>query len=245
MKQRLQEKANRKATMTEALISACRECYDSERYGAAQLLLNSGADVNGMDEYGRTALTTASQFGPPNLVRLLLDRGADVNLASGLADDNRLTALIWASRVGHVMCGAAPSQRRQHNLSIVELLLARGADLTQTDKDGRTALYWARRRRSNRDVEHNRDVELLLLEATVWLLLERGANANLSDVVPVPDGSPLSIAINEEVKGLLRAKREERKRSWERCERIAEELMKVVWHPEGRMLKYEELDELD
>jgi len=221
--------------MTEALISACRECYDSERYGTAQLLLDSGADVNGMDEYGRTALTTASQFGPPNLVRLLLDRGADVNLASGLADDNRHTALIRASGVGHIMCGAAPSQRRQHNLSIVELLLARGADLNQTDKDGRTALYWAHRR-------SNRDVKLLLLEATVRLLLERGASVNLSDVVPVPDGSPFSIAINEEVKGLLRAKREERERSWERCECIAEELMKVVWHPEGSMFKYEELD---
>ena len=63
--------------------------------------------------------------GPLGVVRLLLEKGADVNAnyPSGV------TALIWASREGH--------------LNVVKLLLEKGADVNARDKFGRTALMMA------------------------------------------------------------------------------------------------------
>ena len=48
----------------------------------ARLLLEAGADVNGVGEGGFTALHSAAQNGDEELVRLLLERGADPELAS-------------------------------------------------------------------------------------------------------------------------------------------------------------------
>jgi uncharacterized protein len=55
----------------------------------ARLLLDSGADVNGRGEGGFTALHSAAQNGDEELVRLLLERGADPTLAT---EDGKLPA---------------------------------------------------------------------------------------------------------------------------------------------------------
>jgi ankyrin repeat protein len=55
----------------------------------AQLLLDSGADANGRGEGGFTALHSAAQNGDEDLARLLLERGADMSLAT---DDGKLPA---------------------------------------------------------------------------------------------------------------------------------------------------------
>jgi ankyrin repeat protein len=47
----------------------------------ARLLLDAGADVNGRGDGGFTALHSAAQNGHVELVRLLLERGADPDLA--------------------------------------------------------------------------------------------------------------------------------------------------------------------
>jgi uncharacterized protein len=60
----------------------------------ARLLLDAGADVNGRGEGGFTALHAAAQNGDEELIRLLLERGADPELAT---DDDRRPADLAAN----------------------------------------------------------------------------------------------------------------------------------------------------
>jgi hypothetical protein len=50
------------------------------------VLLKHGVDVNATDEHGETALQAAIGVGEPQLVRLLLDHGADVNGGAGVKE---------------------------------------------------------------------------------------------------------------------------------------------------------------
>ncbi len=88
-----------------------------------ETLLNNGAAVDAVDEFGRTALMFASSGGYDHIVKLLLDHGADANAQDRF--DN--TALMWACHGCH-----AP---------IVRLLLKNGANVAlrnvgDTDAEG-------------------------------------------------------------------------------------------------------------
>jgi len=62
------------------------------------MLLEKGADVNGKDSSGHTALICAAKVGHIETVQLLLARGADTN-----AKDNwNETALGHAAAKGHL-----------------------------------------------------------------------------------------------------------------------------------------------
>ncbi|KAI5789510.1 ankyrin repeat-containing domain protein [Pyronema domesticum] len=88
---------------------------------------------------GSTMLLQASRIGHEGIVRILLKRSVNVNVAGG----NGLTEMMWASGGGHN--------------SVAELLLqAEGVDINSRDNSGRTALPWASR------YGHNSVVELLL-----------------------------------------------------------------------------------
>lgn len=87
----------------------------------AKRLLDSGSDVNAVDELGFTALMCAAIRGSRESVELLLDAGGDANMT----DDDGMTALMWAAR----------SQNRDS----LEGLLKAGVILTVKDKQGRTA----------------------------------------------------------------------------------------------------------
>ena len=150
----------------------------------AQRAIDDGADVNVQDEYGLTALMQASNYGKgyTEIVKLLLDHGADVNMTS-----NGDTALMFASTNDHT--------------EIVRILLDHGADINVQDKYGQTALMQA----SGEECGHTEIVKLLLdhgadinvqdeygqtalmnaieFEYTeiVKLLLEHGADPNLQN----------------------------------------------------------------
>jgi ankyrin repeat protein len=56
------------------------EAADCRTQGVAisEALLRAGANVNGRDNYGRTALLAAARDGNADIVRLLLEHGADL-----------------------------------------------------------------------------------------------------------------------------------------------------------------------
>ena len=87
------------------------------------ILLDRGADVNGQDVFGFTALHLASGRGYTDIVTILLDRGAAVN--------------------GQNIFGFTPLYMAVPYTDIATALLEHDADLNVTDKDGRTPLHLA------------------------------------------------------------------------------------------------------
>jgi uncharacterized protein len=131
----------------------------NKQYSFARFLIDRGADVNLVGGYGRTALyaivdirnedysalparKTEDPLPTLDLVRTLLDRGANVTAAltanlpgrSGMdSGDTTLTE------------GTTPLMRaaRAGDTAVIRLLLAHGADPQVTTKDGNTALMFA------------------------------------------------------------------------------------------------------
>lgn len=82
-----------------------------------------GADFNKADDYGRTPLHVAASADYSEMVRFLIDRGADVHVAS--AGEGQ-TPLHYAAKNEAVQC--------------VKILLAFGADIDARDYKLRSAL---------------------------------------------------------------------------------------------------------
>jgi ankyrin repeat protein len=107
----------------------------------AKLLVEYGADVNGIDADGHTALMEAANGGHLNVVKFLIEHGANVNAAATLSVDytGSNTALMHASEKGHV--------------NVVKLLIKHGADINAKNKNGDTALSFAENN-SHTEVAH-------------------------------------------------------------------------------------------
>jgi ankyrin repeat protein len=116
-----------------------------------ELLLKNGAKVNavsapvmglpsknGPSEFGKlTALLMAAPFGPPDLIRTLLDAGADVN-----AQDVRgMTPLMLAIATD------------RPDKAVIRMLLDHGANPQIKNNKGETAADWARREASQPGLE--------------------------------------------------------------------------------------------
>jgi ankyrin repeat protein len=114
----------------------------------AKILIDHGVDLEAKNEDGQTALhwaiiggdyagietLMAPEMGKrpktrkvnQDMIKLLLDRGANVNARSGVGH----TALHWAVVRG--------------SLAVVDMLLNHGADLLVKDDEGKDAIDWAR-----------------------------------------------------------------------------------------------------
>ncbi len=106
------------AHLTQQLIDAARLGYLEEVRG----LLKRGADINGRDSFGDTALAWAARNRHTQIALLLIDDGADLNSRNERGN----TALVWAAM--------------NDNAVMVRALLAKGADPTIKNAQGSTAL---------------------------------------------------------------------------------------------------------
>ena len=103
-----------------------------------QLLLEHDADVNTLNNNGRTPLQIAAANGTIDVVRVLLEHGANV----GAQDSEGITALHLAA-----YCRAL-IMRNKGDVDIVRVLLEHGANVGAQDSEGRTALHIAADSRS-------------------------------------------------------------------------------------------------
>jgi ankyrin repeat protein len=147
---------------------------------AAELLIRAGADVNARERWaGQTALMWAGAQLQPEMVKLLLANGAEVDARSTVREWTRkvsseprpkelpqggLTPLMFAARTGCIECA--------------ELLLGAGADIDLADPYGVTPLIVA---------------TLNLQNDFAAYLIEKGADITLWDLY---GRTPLYVAID-------------------------------------------------
>jgi ankyrin repeat protein len=127
-----------------------------EAAALTELLLARGADINAQSGIGYTPL----MFAATNLkmVTLLLDHGADPNIATPAAQEGRTAVLLaaWGK------WGTAKD--REDQLAVIELLVSKGADLHAVDSSGMNALDKARMATLPADVKQNDPVAKYLRE---------------------------------------------------------------------------------
>jgi uncharacterized protein len=147
--------------------------------------LIDGADINTKDKDGVTALWIASQQGHADVVKLLLSKGAEVNVRR---NEDGITAVYIASLNGHA--------------DVVALLLENGADVDMKKTTNGITALWAASRNGHADVvklllEKGADVNVkdsiygvtaLYITSqnghsdVVKLLLEKGADVNMKEI---------------------------------------------------------------
>ena len=107
---------------TNSFIIACKNRQKS----VIKLFLNSKKiDINERDDMGRTGLFYSCGEGDKEIVKLLIEAGADVNLG----DNNSITPLHQGAMKG--------------NKDILELLVRNGGDINALDFKGRAPIIYA------------------------------------------------------------------------------------------------------
>jgi ankyrin repeat protein len=152
-----------------------------------QMLTENVTNINLRNDRGQTALHKASRRGDIDIIRIILNHGADVDTQ----DDGGSTPL-------HLVISSAPFWDKEQAVGV---LLEHGANINLRNHEGQTALHEAIRCSSiitmHLILKHSPDVNALDnnsstplhlaisdvhfwdVEEAVGLLLERGANINL------------------------------------------------------------------
>lgn len=119
-----------------------------------QLLLNYGADPNIKNNQAEAVLTSRTENGEWNIVRVLLDSNPNINITNSTGKTALMISATTMDATGHPSDGAA------------RMFIEYGANLNIQDNDGNTALIHA--------ILHNN-------EPMVKLLLENGADLTIKN----------------------------------------------------------------
>ena len=106
----------------------------------AVLCIRSGADINAKNKWDKTwgtPLLYAVQLGEINMITLLINYGADVNLAN-VNGTTPIHLVLQSTGTGNGSRGI-----RDNRLAILEILIKKGADLNAKANNGWTPLVWA------------------------------------------------------------------------------------------------------
>ena len=144
---------NSEYALISSVFASSSDSLDDDAPAAviAELLLDAGADVNAQDGTDESALSCAAWQGRADVVRVLISRGANINLRR---DEGRRTALIRAAEGDNTDC--------------VSHLIEAGADVNAVDDREMSALWLA----LEREVRGELDVNI------VRLLLKGGASVS-------------------------------------------------------------------
>jgi uncharacterized protein len=168
-----------------ALVFAARQ----GDFATTRVLLDAGADVNQVTEYGWTALLTATQNRYYELGKLLLEHGADPTIAN----KGGWTPLYIATDNRNIEGGDYPTRKPDmDHLEYIELLLARGADVNArmtSSTETRTIFthQWLFEEGATPFLRAAQSGDLVLLK----LLLERGADPTIDTYAGI---TPLMVA---------------------------------------------------
>lgn len=141
-----EEQVQEKPVPKEAKAPEDMNLFESIRAGEIETaveIIEEGAEVNIRtdDEHEFTPMMFAAGMGNLELVKALVENGADLDAKSASGQ----TALIWAARGG--------------SLEVADYLLEQGADPDIKDSGGETALDWSKR-------NDNEQLQTLLKEHT-------------------------------------------------------------------------------
>jgi ankyrin repeat protein len=103
------------------------------------LLLENGANVNAKDSVNRSVLHYTAIKRNYDCIKVLLDHGADINAVC----DSGKTVLHEAFEETYYL----------PDVEVIQLLLSRGVDANKRDKEQKTALDYAVRRRGSENIE--------------------------------------------------------------------------------------------
>ena len=140
-----------------------------------QQIIAAGVDLNATDKNKLTALTWAAHTGYIEIVKLLIDKGANVNAQGSW------TALSWAAASGHTGIvilllenGAYINAVNEHGCTAlmlaaysgepetVRILIDKGANLTMKSKYSITALMMAKQKFGTKQDQHNQIANMLI-----------------------------------------------------------------------------------
>jgi ankyrin repeat protein len=160
------------------LMSVISNYRNTHNIAAIQALLRSGADIGFQNNSGETPLAVAVQQGRSDLVKLLLDKGADVSIGNPLRwtvyNDNAEIAKMLLDRhadpnlidnSGKSVLQVAVTALKE-NPELVRVLAKAGADVDRRLDQGRTPVM---------------DSATRCRPATAKVLLDAGANPNATD----------------------------------------------------------------
>jgi ankyrin repeat protein len=144
-----------------------------------KLLIAKGAGINDRNQDGQTPLIAAVFNSDSSIVKILISKGAEIDKKHSNNYPDRTPLMIAIS---------------QQNFDLVELLISKGAKVNERSNDGQTPLMVAIATGDNNRASEYRPQEFIYpafklilnknqaIPKTIQLLLDRGANPNLSDI---------------------------------------------------------------